>query len=522
MTAVSDRHVTLADGRPGVHRRPRVWSEAPAGRWPALIAVLPAVVAAAISLRGLSDREMWEDEYATWHASTRSLTQLGGLFRHIDVVHATYYVILHGWIQLAGSSPLALRLPSMFAMAICAACVALVGRRLATAPVGLVAGLIFAVVPSVSRYAEEARSYALVTMGAVVATLMLLRALEKDTRRRLALYALSIAFIGLIHFVALTVVAAHVVLLLTTTRSTEARRWRIVVAAGIAMLVVIPLLALASQQSSAIGWITADAERVKTFPEHVFLSAPVAAAIIGLAVVGTIFLLVSRRRGDRTVAAMLATWAVLPPVFCYVSFPLLHLFLPRYVLFIVPAWSILAAVAACRAGELVWQHLWPLTATVAILVVAWVGLPDQRTVRESPVAGQPDFREAATAIHDRLKPGDGIVYNDPFGGSADLARLAVTYEMRDEQQPRDVFLRQTGVERGWYAALECVDPEPCLGTTPRLWLIYTGSSRDPFTGMTANRASLLERDYKVAGTDRFTGVVLVLLTRSAAQPGTAA
>ena len=520
MTAVSDRRLTVADGRPGVHRRPRVSIDAPVSRWAALIAVLPAVAAAAISLRGLGDREMWEDEYATWHASTLSLSQLVALLRHIDMVHATYYLILHGWVELAGSSPLALRLPSVLAMAICAACVALIGRRLATAPVGLVAGLIFAVVPSVSRYAEEARSYALVTMGAAVATLMLLRALEKDTRLRLALYGLSIAFIGLVHFVALTVLGAHAVLLLLTTRPTEARRWRIVEAGGIAMLVVIPLLALASQQSSAIGWITADAERVKSFPEHVFLSTTVATTIIILACIGAIFLLTSRRPGDRNVAAMLATWALLPPIFCYASFPLLHLFLPRYVLFIVPAWSILAAVAACRSGELVWRHLWPVTAVLAILVVAWVGLPDQRAVRASPVAGQPDFRGATTEIHDKLKPGDGIVYNDPFGASADLARQAVTYEMRDEPRPRDVFLRQTAAQRGWYAASECVDPKPCLGTAPRLWLIYTGFSRDPFAGMAADRASILKRDYAVAGTDKFTGVVLVLLTRSAGQPGT--
>jgi mannosyltransferase len=516
LTAVSERRLSVAGGVPGVHRRPRTWGEKPS-LLPALIALAPAAVTAAVGLRGLGDREMWEDEYATWHASTLSLTQLGALLRHIDLVHAAYYLIIHVWVQLAGSSPFVLRLPSMFAMSICAACVALVGRRLATAPVGFVAGLIFAVVPSVSRYAEEARSYALVTMAAVVATLLLLRALEKDTRARLVLYGLSIAFIGLVHFVALTVLGAHAILVLRTTRTTEARRWRIVEAGGIGMLTVIPLLALASHQSSAIGWIKADAVRVKTFPEHVFLSAPVAIAIITLAVVGTIFLLASRRPGDRNLAAILVAWAVLPPIFCYLSFPVLHLFLPRYVLFVVPAWSILAAVAACRSGELVWRHLWPLTATVAILAVAWVGMPDQRAVRVSPVAGQPDFRAATTAIHDGLRPGDGIVYNDPFGGSADLARLAVSYEMRDEPRPRDVFLWQTGLERGWYAASECADPKPCRATAPRLWLIYTGESPDPFTGMAADRASLLELDYKVARTDNFTGVVLVLLTRSAGQ-----
>src|SRR5262249_28275678 len=159
----------------------------------------------------------------------------------------------------------------------------------------------------------------------------------------------------------------------------------------------------------------ADAAAVRRFPESVFLSAPVAAAIITLAVFGAVLLLRSRRSDDRIVAAILATWVLAPPIFCYVTVSVLHLFLPRYVLFTVPAWSTFAASAACRSGELMWRHLWPVTATAAIVVVAWVGLAGQEVVRQSPVAGQPDFRAATTMISNQLKAGDGIVFNDPVG-----------------------------------------------------------------------------------------------------------
>jgi mannosyltransferase len=516
MTAVSDRRSTVADGVPGVHRRPRNTDQAEPNSWSALIAVLPAALAIAICLRGVDKREMWNDEYATWHAATLPLSDLDKLLRHTDLVHATYYLFMHVWIELVGDSAFQLRFPSLVGMGLAAAGVTLVGRRLVSTPVGLVAGTIFAVIPSISRYGQEARSYAIVTMGATLATLLLLRALEKDTRLRLVLYGLSVALVGLVHFVALAVLAAHAVLILRVTRPNEARRWRVAETAGIALLVVIPLLALASHQSASISWIKADTTAVKTFPEGVFKSAPVAGAIIVLALLGMIFLLVSRRPGDRAVAAMLATWALVPPIFCYVSFSVLHLFLPRYMLFILPAWSILAAVAACRTGQVVWRHLWPLTAIAVVAVVAWVGLPAQGVVRESPVAGQPDYRGAITMIHDKLDPADGIVYNDTFGHLSDLAREAVAYEMRDEPQPRDVFLRQTAQQRGSYSASECADPKPCLGSTPRLWLIYTGYSSDPFAGMSPDRAALLKLDYKAGGTYKFSGGALVLLTRSAA------
>jgi mannosyltransferase len=514
MTAISDRRRTVNDGVPGIHRRPRTTDVPQLKPWSAVIAVLPAALAIAICLRGVAKREMWNDEYATWHAATLPLGDLDKLLRRTDLVHATYYLFMHVWIEFVGDSPFLLRLPSLAAMGLAAAGVALIGRRLVSTPVGLVAGTIFAVIPSVSRYGQEARSYAIVTMGATLATIMLLRALEKDTRRRLVLYGISVAVVGLVHFVALAVLAAHAVLILRVTHPNEARRWRVAETAGIALLAVIPLLALASHQSASISWIKADAAAVKTFPEDVFLSAPVAGAIIVLALLGTLFLLVSHRPGDRAVAAMLATWALVPPIFCYVSFSVLHLFLPRYVLFVLPAWSILAAVAACRTGQVVWRHLWPLTAIVAVAVVAWVGMPAQGIVRESPVAGQPDYRGAIMLIHGKLKPGDGIVYNDTFGQLSDLAREAVAYEMRDEPQPRDVFLRQTAQERGSYSASECPDSKQCLGNAPRLWLIYTGYSPDPLAGMSSDRAALLKLDYSVAQTYKFSAVRLVLLTRT--------
>lgn len=513
MTALAVRRPTVVDRNPPARRRRSVPYDVRQNPWSALVAVVPAAVGAAVFLRGMGAREMWNDEYATWHASTLPMADFGRLLRHTDLFHAAYYCFMHVWIAVAGDSPFALRFTSLAAMVAAAALVTLVGRRLLTTPIGLTAGMIFAVIPSISRYAQEARSYAMVSMVAVFATLMLLRALDKDSRLRLALYGLSVALLGLLHFVALTVLAAHAVLVLYATRKTEARRWRLVETVGIALLAVIPLLALASHQSAGVSWIKADAAAVRSFPEGIFKSASVCGVVIGLAVLGATFLLASRRPDDRVVVATLGAWALVPPIFCYVTFPVLHVFLPRYVLFVVPAWSILAAVAACRAGQLVWRHLWPLTAVVGVALVAWVGLAAQTVVRESPVVGQPDFRAAVSTIRDQLKPGDGIVYNDTFGKLSDLAREAFAYEMRREPQPRDVFLVKTAQQRGSFSASECIMAAPCLGSSPRVWLIYTGYSGDPFDGLAADRATLLRNDYKVAETAKYSGIKLVLLTR---------
>src|SRR3954447_26080166 len=129
-----------------------LWASRPDAAW---LALVPALVTLAVGSFGVSGRQMWEDEYATYHAATISWGALGRLLRHLDLVHAVYYVFLRGWLPLAGDSLLALRLPSLLAMAAAAAVVALLGRRLVNAWVGVAAGLTFALLPSVSRYAEE-------------------------------------------------------------------------------------------------------------------------------------------------------------------------------------------------------------------------------------------------------------------------------------------------------------------------------------------------------------------------------
>ena len=74
-------------------------------------------------------------------------------------------------------------------MAVAAAFTALIARRLATvagspypAATGLAAGVLFALLPAVIRYAQEARSYAIVTMLAAITTYLLLRAIEDGGR----------------------------------------------------------------------------------------------------------------------------------------------------------------------------------------------------------------------------------------------------------------------------------------------------------------------------------------------------
>jgi mannosyltransferase len=171
----------------------------------------PALVTLAFGFYQVGRPELWRDELASWSFASRPVTEMISAARHTGATQLAYYLLLHVWITAFGDSADAMRALSVLAMAAAAACVALVGRRLAGARAGLVAGLVFALVPSVSRFAQEVRFYALATLVATLATLLLLRALDRPSALRWLAYAASLALLGYVDVVALSVLAGHAV-----------------------------------------------------------------------------------------------------------------------------------------------------------------------------------------------------------------------------------------------------------------------------------------------------------------------
>jgi mannosyltransferase len=174
----------------------------------------PVAVTAAFGLIEVGVPQLWRDELASWSAASRTVPQLWGMLHNIDAVLGVYYFGLHLWMAVFGDSATAMRLPSVLAMAATAGVVALIGQRLAGRAAGLASGLVFAVIPSVSRYAQEARPYAFAMFFAALATLMFLRAMERPTWPRWAIYAVVLAAAGTANLIAVCVASAHLIIVL--------------------------------------------------------------------------------------------------------------------------------------------------------------------------------------------------------------------------------------------------------------------------------------------------------------------
>ncbi|HET9173078.1 MAG TPA: glycosyltransferase family 39 protein, partial [Actinospica sp.] len=139
---------------------------APQPTWTGRLWILPVLVTAVLGLWRASSIELWWDELSTIDIARRPFSGIIATAGNVDAVHTVYYLFMHVWIILFGSSPLAVRLPSVLAMCGATACTAAIAEKLFDRRVALTAAMIFAVTPGVARYAEEARSYGFVVLGA--------------------------------------------------------------------------------------------------------------------------------------------------------------------------------------------------------------------------------------------------------------------------------------------------------------------------------------------------------------------
>ena len=205
--------------------------------WPVgwLVIAVPAATAFVVGGYEIGGPSLWRDEAYTKDAITRPVSQIFALLGHQDAVHGAYYILMHVIAAAAGTSAVALRFPSLCAMVIATAFTAAIGRRtaaLALAPgagresrldipalTGLLSGMVFATAPYMTYYAQMARSYAIVTMFATIATYLLIRAYPEGRWRWWSAYAAAVALTGLFNLFGLLILAAHgVTLLLTDAR----------------------------------------------------------------------------------------------------------------------------------------------------------------------------------------------------------------------------------------------------------------------------------------------------------------
>jgi mannosyltransferase len=519
----------------GIRRSRRGW----------LIVAVPAAVSLVLGGYRIGDPSLWRDEAYTKDAIARPFGQIFALLGHQDAVHGAYYLLMHVVAAVLGTSATALRFPSLCAMVIAAGFVAATGRRAAAlalppdtadgaadtadgapdtadgaadtgrngrgldipALTGLFSGLLFATAPYMTYYAQMARSYAIETMFAVIASYLLLRAWPDGRWRWWLGYGAAVALTGLFNIFGLLIVAAHgVTLLLTDARGQTAPgrragriplRW--LAACAAAVIVLGPLLGLASRQQVQIAWLnrpTLNAmERLLT---NLAGSRPLIVPFALLALGGLLAAWLADHWRPLNPAAIALPWLVVPPfVLVAVSF-VKPVYYVRYIEFCLPALAILAgagltalvrlaAVTPLRRARLGRWRLGPLRlgglglawlpAVLAVAVLAALLAGPQQAIRQT--AARPDnLRLASAIVAARERPGDVVFYIPATmhvlgtGYPAPFGRL------------RDIALNESAIASGTLTGTEITSPARLKSrfaatSARRVWVV-TGASNYKF------------------------------------------
>jgi mannosyltransferase len=499
-------------------------------RWRAWVAVLPGLVTFAVTMWGIGWASFWRDEAATSSATGRPLPALVRMLGHVDAVHGAYYLLMWPIAHLLGTGEVAMRLPSAVAMAGAACGIAASGRRLGCWQAGLCAGLVFAALPMTSRYGQEARSYALVTAVAVLASYLLVRVIVTPGARWLAGYAIALALLASLNIFGLLIVPAHAVTLAAARRRPAAarrpgkagtgdypqRRWVIprfsltpaapldslaksavgqspqgraglvrehgdlagrqgvrlrgwLLAVAVAVLASAPIGLLAWRQRSQFAWLL---RHRPGWPDLYALgtglagSAASLAAIAVLAVLGVLATMCVGACHRDRVARRRIVWLSAP-----------WLIVPTALLFgfseIAPAYQprylvfCLPAVAMLAGAVLAGLNRFLRAAGLVLLAV--LGLSMQQEIRQPDGHGD-NIRAAAQILRAQARPADAVIYDNP-GTRTDSFAYPQAFRRLD-----DISLRQTPAVAGNLGGTQAPPGLVAarLARSTRVWLVEVG------------------------------------------------
>ncbi|HEY6794665.1 MAG TPA: hypothetical protein VI248_08280 [Kineosporiaceae bacterium] len=496
------------------------------------IQALILLVALGVFSWGVNVPSVWRDETVTLGMGRRSVPDIVKAVHNHDLVHGLYYLLAHVvMVAVSGlTSDLLAAGRAMAVVAMAAAAVVLfrLGRELAGRGTGVLAAAVFIGSPLISRYAQEARSYAFVVLGATTATHLLVLATHRTispgaggkvygrrTWPTWLAYGVVLVATAITNLMVSTLLVAHLVYVLAFARP-ALKLWT-----GIVTVSLVPIGGFAyeaSLQSDQIAWIkrptTAD---LQEFFLSEFATWWVFVLIAVIFVAGLALRTLSGDPGgtdvapayghpERAVEAVVlgVAWCVLPVLTLWSASFVHPIWVPRYALFTTPGTTLAAAGAVAllrrpsrpaaapdgdpRPGALRWVHVAASGLMVAAVVL--LGIPAQAQVR-GPVGHHEDLRGALDYLTTHSRTGDSILFMPAYLRQTQVALPEIFVGLRDpllgEEAVASGDISGHDVPKEQFAAR--------LRVSPRIWVL-SGPPDQAANGPDAVKMAVLTQDYR--------------------------
>lgn len=496
-----------------------------------LLATLLGLAATAVAAWGSWIPSLWGDEVTSLMSAERPVASLLTMLRHVDAVHGTYYLGLHGWIGLFGTSPFAIRFPSAIAVGLTVAAVVVIAWRLGTPRLAVIAGIVCCVVPRVTYMGEEARSYAFSAAFVSWLTVVLLELIRRENPRRMlwvAYGALLAVGTYVFLYVALFAVVHAVVLVSMRAPRGTLRRWATTVGVGFVAVVPVATFAILERKQIAYlashdqlapstvfstlwfgspwfavpAWALIGVALWSSFRARVRAAAPVSAPLQAVPSIASPGLDTVRTRSSESpvvedvrfelasasarpsIALVAGTWLLVPTLMLMLGSAVIPSFTARYVSFCAPAAALLiaAGIDAIARSRRASGWRWVGVGLVAVVVAA--PLPSYVAQRGPYAKNDSDWSVVSRVIGSHARPGDAVVFDETAHPSKD-PRLAMHAYPAGFAATRDVTLDTAFTQNdGWGDRAYGVATAASLGRfdlVQRVWLIeYADGTADTY------------------------------------------
>lgn len=413
-----------------IKESPRTGSKVAKVAW---LAAGAAVMLSAIVLRlaNLGATSVWLDEsFRVYLARMNWSDFLRGLARPYGANSVAYHLVLRYWLLLGSSETVLRALSVVFGVSTVVA-VWKLGAELFDQETGLMAAALASCNALLIRYSQEICAYTLAVLLAVLSSLYLFRALQRNRRADWAAYVITAIFMLYCHVLTILVVAAQV----TAAHLFPQHRWngRGIVSFGVVAAAFAPLgwcIAFAPPRPAiwltrpglreALGFVADTAGRNGLLLGLVFLA---------LAMAGIAYAVREKITEPAWRYLFLGSWALLPPTLLFLLSQWKPLFIPRYLLGSIPALLLLASAMVRRVEQ---KHLRALCFGGMLLLSlrgSVLYLQHRSDFRRSD-----DWRHATAYLVGQVRAGDTLVFLYPY------ERFPFEY-YRDRFAPRGIPTR---------------------------------------------------------------------------------
>jgi mannosyltransferase len=469
---------------------------------------LPSAVVLALGLNlfEIGRLSLGHDEAIAYYLAAGPWDQFARSVTHRESFGALHYLLLRLWTAL-GDGEVVLRSLSVVFAVLAVALTYRIGQVLFGRPVAVAAAVLLAVNAYLVQFAQEARAYTLATFAVTLATLLLIRVIERPSMGRWLAYAASAVLCVYAHLFAIFVLVAHLMALLAVGRHRVSLRWAGFSAAAVAVATV-PIAAnnlLFGPHRNFIPATTVNVVRGVleqlagggTKPGSGGLSLLILdLALMLLAGLASIRALRMEGRGEAWRFSLVFGWALVPLVFSLAFAPVQPTFIGRYQIVVLPG---LALVGGFALTSLRPRWLASLGLALAVLLaarglLAWYVEPQKD-----------DWRSAAQEVVGRAQAHDALVVFKEWNWRA--VEYHATRAAGVGALPKR-FVMPIQPRAAWYRVTDLAN------RYDRVWVLVSGKDRGLLPADLASLEQAMQARYRLTESRRYFGVEVRLYVRA--------